>query len=117
MERGVAAMHLTFEISIINYDLLELRWPKAFGVVRSRPYLTLANCLLTVDGVDKVEVLRYTAQLTVAAHVESLGVVVQYVQAALLEDAELADVLATDCGVTDYSVSVLPEVVARPPEP
>lgn len=108
-------MHLTFEISIVNYDLLELRWPKAFGAVRSRPYQALADCLLSVDGVDKVEVMRYTAQLTIADHVESLGVVVQFVQAALLEDAELAFVLSSESGVDNYSVVVLPDVVARPP--
>lgn len=108
-------MELTFEIAIINYDLIELRWPKALGPARSEPYQVLGRLLSAVDGIDKVEVLRYTAQLTIAEHVESLGVVVQYVQAALLEDDELAAVLQTQCGVEHYGVAVLPEVVARPP--
>lgn len=107
-------MNVIFEVSVVHYDLLEIRWPKAFGASGAEPYHALADALSVVDGVDRVEVLRYTAQLLVAEHAESLGAVVQYVQAALLENAELANVLRTQCGVENYSVVVLPDVVTRP---
>lgn len=107
-------MQVIFEVSVVHYDLLEIRWPKPFGAAGSAPYHALADVLVAVDGVDRVEVLRYTAQLLVAEHVESLGAVVQYVQTALLENAALANVLRTQCGVENYSVVVLPDVVTRP---
>lgn len=105
-------MTITFELGVLDYDLIELRWPLAFGKLRSAPYETLADALEPVKGVNRVEVLRYSAHIEVAEHVENLGVVLQGIQEALLEDEQFAHVLKA-CGVTDYGVTVVPGVVTR----
>ena len=104
---------MTFEIAVLDYDLIEIRWPRAFGKLLSEPYQALAEALEPIKGVNRVEVLRYSAHVEVAAHVENLAAVLLDIQAHLLEDEQLAAALET-CGVTDYGVRIDPGVVKRP---
>jgi len=105
-------MSFIFELSILDYDVVELRWPIALGRVGSAPYQALADALEPVAGVNRVEVLRYSAHIEVAPHVESLGTVLLDIQAHLLDDATLAKELAA-VGVTNYGVTTNPDVVTR----
>jgi hypothetical protein len=106
-------MQITFELAITTYDVIELRWPSTFGKVRTLPYHLLADCLLAVDGVDAVDMRRYTARIHVAPHVTSLGRVVQALQTAVIDDVEFGHVLERECGITAYHVVVMPDVVTR----
>lgn len=105
-------MQITFELAVADYDLIELRWPIAFGKVTAEPYRAIAEALEPVKGVNRVEVLKYTAHIEIAEHVENLGTVLEDIRDHLLDDANLASVLA-DAGVTDYGVTVCPGVVTR----
>jgi hypothetical protein len=105
-------MKILFELAIVDYDMIELRWPIAFGKARSEPYEVLATALEPVKGINRLEVLRYNAYIEVAAHVENLGSVLESVRQHLLDDEQLAQVLGS-CGVTDYGVTVAPGVVTR----
>lgn len=109
-------MTLTFELAVLDYDLVELRWPISFGKLQSEPYHALADALEPVPGVNRVEVLRYSAHIEVAPHVESLAVVLQAIQAHLLDDGGLAAELEK-VGVTNYGVTINPDVLVRRPSP
>lgn len=109
-------MQLTFELAIIDYDMIELSWPLALGKLRSEPYQALADSLESIPGINRVEVLRYSAHLLVAPHVSSLGDLITEIQEQLAEDENLRAVLR-GCGVTDYGVTVDPSVVARRQSP
>lgn len=109
-------MQLVFELAILDYDVVELRWPIAFGKIWSAPYQALAEALEPVPGVNRVEVLRYSAHIDIAPHVDNLGDVLQDIQAHLLDDANLARELAA-VGVTNYGVTINPDVVTRRPAP
>lgn len=105
-------MTFTFEIAVQDYDLIELRWPVPFGKLTSEPYEVLALALEPVRGINKVEVLRYSAHIQIAEHVENLASVIESIKEHLLEDEQLVAVLR-DCGVTDYGVTIVPGVVTR----
>jgi len=105
-------MTILFELAVHDYDLIELRWPIAFGKLRSEPYEVLAAALEPVVGVNRVEVLRYSAHIEVADHVENLATVLDHIREHLLADDQLRAVLQ-ECGVTDYGVTVVPGVVTR----
>lgn len=106
-------MTLQFELAVYDYDLAILRWPVALGRVGSAPYQALACALEPVVGVNRVEVLRYSAYIELAEHVESLAVVLDSIRDHLEQDEELAAALR-GCGVTDYGVFVAAGVVDRP---
>jgi pyruvate-formate lyase-activating enzyme len=109
-------MQITFELAVVDYDIIELRWPVSFGRVTAEPYHAIAEALEPVKGVDRVEVLRYTAHIEIAEHVENLGTVLEDIRDHLLDDKNLAHVLA-EAGVTNYGVTVCPGVVTRRNEP
>jgi hypothetical protein len=98
-------MQMTFEVLQPDSHLLELRWPIAFGKVRTEPYQVLATLLEGVGGVNRVEVLRYSAHLELAPVVEDVDLVIDELYEVLTESTELEEVLR-HCGVTDYGVTV-----------
>jgi len=101
-----------FELVVLEYDLVELRWDKHLGKLGSATYHALADCLEAVPGVNRVEVLRYSAHITIATHVETLSSILEALQEHLLEDEQLSAVL-NRFGVTNYSVTIDPGVVTR----
>lgn len=105
-------MHIDFELAIVDFDVIEIRWPIALGRHGSEPYQALADALEPINGVNRVEVLRYSAHIEVAEHVENLGVVLEDIEAHLLDDSSLKAVLE-GVGVTDYGVTRVPGVVTR----
>jgi hypothetical protein len=96
-----------FEIEILDYNLVVVRWPVAFGRLLSEPYQALALTLEGLAGVNRVEVLRYSAYVYVAEHVEHLLGVAESIEVALLEDGVLLGCLR-EHGVTNYGVTRLP---------
>lgn len=109
-------MTLTFELAVADYDIIELRWDLALGKVGSAPYQALADALEPVPGVNRVEVLRYSAHITVAPHVTNLATLLHDIQEYVLDDQHLAAELR-QCGVTDYGVTINPDVVTTRPGP
>ena len=109
-------MQISFELAILDYDLIELRWPVAFGKSGSAAYQALADALEPIKGVNRVEVLRYSAHVEIAEHVENLATVLVDIQDSLLDDAILAQELA-GVGVTNYGVTISPGVVTRRKDP
>lgn len=109
-------MQITFELAVVDYDLIELRWPVAFGKTGSSAYLALADALEPIKGVNRVEVLRYSAHIEIAEHVENLGTVLSDIQQHLLDDKNLEWELVL-AGVTDYGVTISPGVVTRRSDP
>lgn len=105
-------MQITFEIAVLDYDLIELRWPVALGKTGSAAYQALADSLEPITGVNRVEVLRYSAHIEIAEHVENLASVMTEIQETLLDDEHLAVELSS-VGVTNYGVTVFPGVVTR----
>lgn len=105
-------MYIDFELAIQNYDVIELRWPVPFGHMNSSAYQALADALEPVSGVNRVEVLRYSAHVEIAAHVQNLVSVLEDIREYVLEDPQLKAELAA-VGVTNYGVTVCPDVVTR----
>jgi hypothetical protein len=103
-------MTLTFEIAVLDFDRVQVRWPKVFG--RPEVLDAVRACLLTVRGADAVTLGQYTATLQVASHVTSLGEFVDGVQRALLDDGWVAAELQ-EAGVAQYAVALLPSGVVR----
>lgn len=109
-------MQIIFELAVVDYDLIELRWPIAFGKTGSSVYLALADALEPVKGVNRVEVLRYSAHIEIAEHVENLGVILSDIMQHLLDDKNFEWELV-EFGVADYGVTISPGVVTRRTEP
>lgn len=97
-------MRFDFEIAVQDPRTVLVCWPVPFGKLRSEPYQVLADSLEQVPGVDKVEVLRYSAHLAVAPHVESLDEVLVEIKEQLEADSFLQMVLS-ELGLTDYGVA------------
>jgi hypothetical protein len=106
-------MQTTFELSVVDYDLLELRWSAPFGRPGSAVYQDIADGLSAIPGVNRVEVLRYSAHIEIAPHVERLSDVLAEIEQWVAEDEQLRESLSVNSGVTDYGVTLVPGVVSR----
>jgi hypothetical protein len=106
-------MQINFELAVTDYDLIELRWSEPLGRPGSAVYQEIADGLSAVDGVNRVEVLRYSAHIEIAPHVERLSDVLEALEEWVLEDEQLRAALQDFAGVTDYGVTVIPGVVTR----
>jgi hypothetical protein len=105
-------MKLSFELTVHDYNVIVLTWNHPLGKLLSEPYHAVAESLYQVDGVDRVEVLRYSAHVYVAAHVQQLMQVLEDIRDQLYEDEHLRLVL-NECGVVDYGITMNPDILVR----
>lgn len=99
---------MEFELSAVGVDVIEVRWAKAFGRLSSPVYSAILDCLESVEGVDKIELLRYSALIKIATHLISPELAVTTLGHALLEDEALGIALREDGQVDDVFVRTMP---------
>lgn len=102
---------MEFELEAVGIDVIEVRWTKSFGRLTSPVYGAILDCLECVEGVDKIELLRYSALVKIATHLISPELAVTTLGHALLEDEALEIALREESQID--KICVKPIVQAK----
>lgn len=95
---------MEFELEAVGIDVIEIRWAKSFGKLNSPVYNAILDCLECVEGVDKIELLRYSAQVKIATHRISPELAVTTLGHALLEDEALLLALREEARIDEVHI-------------
>ncbi len=90
---------MQFELEVVGIDVIEVRWTKSFGRLTSPVYGAILDCLECVEGVDKIELLRYSALVKIATHLLSPELAVTILGNAILEDEALEIALREEADI------------------
>lgn len=95
---------MEFELEAVGRDVIAIRWSKAFGPLSSPVYESILDCLHGVEGVDKIELLRYSALVKIATHMISPDLAVTVLGHALLEDDAVGQALREEASIEEIHI-------------
>lgn len=95
---------MEFELEAVGVDVIEVRWTKSFGRLTSPVYGAILDCFEAVEGVDRIELLRYSALVKIATHLVSPELAVTVLGHALLEDEALGIALREEANIEEVFV-------------